>query len=301
MSIPSFDAIMLPLLQLLADGKEWKVRDAVEELANRFGLSPEERSETLSRGQPKFAHRVGWARTYLKMAGLIASPPGQRGVMVITQRGQEVLATRPPAISVKYLLQFPEFTEWYSPGKLTKEPSSPETPETPLERLELAYEELRSALASELQERVQSMSAPSFERLVVELLLRMGYGGPHGASGLVTGGSGDGGVDGLISEDKLGLDVIYIQAKRWQGQVGAQEVRSFVGALATRGAQKGVFITTSGFTKEARQVVEQLRERKVVLIDGKTLVQLMIDHNVGVYPVQSYEVKHIDSDYFSEG
>jgi restriction system protein len=145
------------------------------------------------------------------------------------------------------------------------------------------------------------MSAPSFERLVVELLLRMGYGGPHGASGLVTGGSGDGGVDGLISEDKLGLDVIYIQAKRWQGQVGAQEVRSFVGALATRGAQKGVFITTSGFTKEARQVVEQLRERKVVLIDGKTLVQLMIDHNVGVYPVQSYEVKHIDSDYFSEG
>lgn len=297
--IPDYQKAMLPLLRLLGDGKERAMSDAVEAIAEEFALSPDERQKLLPSGTSTvIGSRVGWARTYLKKAGLVDSP--KRGFVSITERGRTVLRSKPARVDVKFLEQFPEFIE-FRELRHTETPAAGSAAETatPEEALEEAYETLRANLASDLLQRVKTASPAFFERLVVELLVRIGYGGSIRDAGQAVGRSGDGGIDGIIKEDRLGLDLIYIQAKRWEAPVGSPEVHKFVGALAQRHARKGVLITTSGFTKDAREVVGHL-ESRVVLIDGQALAALMLDHNVGVSPVASYEIKKIDTDFFTE-
>lgn len=305
MAIPDYQTLMLPLLRLSSDGREHKFRDVVEALALEFELTSEERSELLPSGTAfLFDNRVGWARTYLKQAGLLESP--KRGIFRITARGSSVLASKPARIDVKYLDQFPEFKDFRS--KRTEETSVPKEPsvhaghamtdtETPEDRLATAYRRLRSELEADLLEQVKSSSPAFFERLVIDLLVTMGYGGSRQDAGRAIGKSGDGGIDGIIKEDKLGLDVIYVQAKRWDGNVGRPEVQKFAGALQGHRASKGVFITTSAYTKDALEYVNLINS-KIILIGGLDLVTLMIDHNVGVSTVGMYELKKVDSDYF---
>jgi restriction system protein len=302
MTIPDFQAIMLPLLQYASDGKEHSLRDAITYLADVFNLSDDERKELLSSGQQAvFDNRVGWARTYLKKAGLFISP--KRGFFQITDRGKEILSQNPSEINLKFLNQFPEFIEFKTTKKDNdkSEPEIIETSETtPQESIEFGYQKIRKELELELLNRVKSCSPDFFERLVVDLLVKMGYGGSRRDAGRAIGKSGDGGIDGIIKEDKLGLDIVYVQAKRWDNTVvGRPEIQKFVGALHGQRARKGVFITTSRFSQEAREYVSII-DSKIVLIDGQELAQLMIDHHVGVSTVSIYEIKKIDSDYFTD-
>lgn len=303
MPIPDYQSLMLPLLSLISDGKEWSFRNVVEELAQSYKLSEQERKELLPSGQqPIFDNRVGWARTYMKKAGLIESP--KRGLLKISDRGMEVLARKPERIDVKYLKEFPEFLEFQSlKREETVEIESDEHQEqqTPEESLEYSYQKIRRTLAQELMNKVMNLPPAFFEKLVVELLVKMGYGGSIKDAGKAIGRSGDEGIDGTIKEDKLGLDIIYIQAKRWQpgSVVGRPELHKFVGALAGQGAKKGIFITTSSFTKDAIEYVPK-NETKIVLIDGEQLAQYMIDFDLGVSQVNKYEIKRIDNDYFGE-
>jgi restriction system protein len=294
---------MLPVLKLASDGKEHKFSQAVEELADEFNLTTEERSELLPSGsQAVFNNRVGWARSYLKQAGLLASP--KRGYFTITQKGIELLAKKPSKVDASVLEQYPEFIEFKSRRKDKNENESQEeflseqeSSLTPEDALASAYQKLRSALESEILSAVKEVSPSFFERLVVDLLVKMGYGGNRQDAGKALGKSGDGGIDGIINEDRLGLDVIYIQAKRWEGAVGRPEIQKFAGALQGQRARKGVYITTSSFTKEAREYAS-LIESKIILIDGENLSRLMAEHGVGVSTVGQYEVKKLDSDYF---
>jgi restriction system protein len=292
---------MLPLLRLLKDGREHYLGEVVSSLADEFKLSPEEREQLLSSGQQTvIRNRAGWARTYLKKAGLLESP--RRGYFRITERGQSVLSSKPVRIDVKYLEQFPEFVAFRELRHERQEEDPPpitHTDATPEEALEGAYLRLRLDLESDLLEQVKAASPSFFERLVVELLVRMGYGGTLRDAGQAVGKSGDGGIDGIIKEDRLGLDVIYIQAKRWEATVGRPEIQKFAGALQGHRARKGVFITTSAFSSDAQEFASRI-DSKIVLIDGPALAKYMIDHNIGVSPVRSYEVKKIDSDYFGE-
>lgn len=302
MAIPDYQTVMLPLLRFLRDGKEHNIGEVVESLADEFDLSPDERQQLLGSGQQTvIRNRAGWARTYLKKAGLIAST--RRGFFRITERGQAVLASKPERIDLKYLEQFPEFVAFRElRHERADEPSAPvdsQTDATPEEALDAAYQRLRLDLEAELLEQVKSASCSFFERLVVELLVRMGYGGTLRDAGQAVGRSGDGGIDGIIKEDRLGLDVIYIQAKRWDSTVGRPEIQKFAGALQGRRARKGVFITTSAFSSDALEFASRI-DSKIVLIDGSALAKHMIDHSVGVSTTRSYEVKKIDSDYFSE-
>ncbi len=306
MPIPDYQTLMLPILTQVADGQEHKYRDLIELLATKFNLTEDERKELLSSGhQPIFDNRVGWAKTYLKKAGLIDSP--KRATFIITQVGRDILKTNPTRIDAKFLRQFPSFLEFqnYSSRNDSDEENEIElleqTAQTPEENLESAYLRLRKSLAQELSNKVIELSPSFFERLVVELLVKMGYGGSIKDAGKAIGKSGDEGIDGTIKEDKLGLDIIYIQAKRWQpgNVVGRPELQKFVGALAGQGAKKGIFITTSSFTKDALEYSPK-NETKIVLIDGQQLAQLMIDYNLGVNTHQSYEIKKLDNDYFSE-
>lgn len=302
MAIPDYQTCMLPFLRYLGDGQEHTLRDSEENLAEHFKLTPLERAELLPSGQQGiFKNRIGWARTYLKKAALLESP--KRGVFRITDRGLKSLASNPNRIDVKYLEQFPEFIEF-------REISRPEngaaiTTElvpakiTPEESIELAHLGLREQLAQELLSRIMACSPTFFEQLVVELLVKMGYGGSRRDAGERIGQTGDGGIDGIIKEDRLGLDAIFIQAKRWQGTVGRPEIQKFVGALQGQRAKKGVFITTSSYTADATDYVSRI-DTKVVLIDGKRLADLMIDFDVGVSAAATYIVKRIDSDYFEE-
>lgn len=304
MAIPDYQTLMLPVLRLASDGSEHKFSKAVEELADEFNLSSEERNELLPSGsQAVFNNRVGWARSYLKQAGLLASP--KRGFFTITQKGSELIATNPLCIDSSTLERYPEFIEFKSRKKekgaesetelvATFEQESSLTPE---DALASAYNKLRSALESEILIAVKESSPSFFERIVVDLLVKMGYGGNRQDAGRALGKSGDGGIDGIINEDRLGLDVIYIQAKRWEGVVGRPEIQKFAGALQGQRARKGVFITTSSFTKEARGYASVI-ETKIILIDGEHLSKLMAEHNVGVSTVGQYEVKKLDSDYF---
>ena len=303
MPIPDYQSIMLPLLSLLSDLKEHPFRDMVETLSKTFQLTEEERKELLPSGQQAvFDNRVGWARTYLKKAGLIDSP--KRGVNKITQRGLEVLGNKPKLINVKFLEQFPEFVEFKTTKKditeVEEKVVEPNT-QTPEETLEYSYQKIRKELAQDLLNKVVNLPPSFFEKFVVELLVKMGYGGSIKDAGKAIGKTNDEGIDGTIKEDKLGLDIIYVQAKRWQSKsvVGRPEIQKFVGALAGQGAKKGIFITTSSFTKEAKEYTPK-NETKIVLIDGEQLAQLMIDHNLGVSPVTKYEIKRIDNDYFGE-
>lgn len=303
--IPDYQSLMLPLLRLVSDKQEHKYRDLIENLAAEFKVTDEERKELLASGnQAIFDNRVGWAKTYLKKAGLLDSP--KRATFVITDIGLETLKKNPDRVDAKYLRQFPAFLEFQNASRNNtddEEESSTQEPsdQTPEESLDKAYQRIRKSLASELLNKVVDLSPSFFERLVVELLVKMGYGGSLKDAGKAIGRSGDEGIDGTIKEDKLGLDIIYIQAKRWKpgNAVGRPELHKFVGALAGQGAKKGIFITTSNFTKEALEYTPK-NETKIVLIDGEQLAQLMIDYNLGCASQQNYELKKIDSDYFDE-
>lgn len=302
MSIPDYQSIMLPFLKFSADNKEHSKKDAIEHLAGIFHISEEERGRLLESGlQSIFENRVGWANTYLKKAGLLVSP--KRSYFKITSEGLAVLAKNPAKIDAKFLRQFPSFVEFQSIKKDKTESDSVEneneTARTPQELIEASYLKIKKDLAQDLLALVKQNSPRFFERLVVELLLSMGYGGSRSDAGQAIGQSHDGGIDGIIKEDKLGLDVVYLQAKRWENVVGSKEIRNFVGSLVGQKANKGVFITTSEFTKDALEYVKTI-VHKVVLIDGEMLSQLMIENNVGVSKVVNYEVKKIDSDYFAD-
>lgn len=312
MPIPDYESAMLPLLRLASDGGEHRFRDAVEKLAAQFGLTDTERAEMLPSGTaPVFDNRIGWARTYLKQAGLLESP--KRGLLKITDRGRAVLAANPPRIDARFLDQFEEFRAFRTrrreggadlPAALKKEihqgtAGVAELPDgqTPEDLLASAYRRLRGELEVEVLEQVKAASPVFFERLVIDLLVTMGYGGSRQDAGRAVGKSGDGGIDGIIKEDKLGLDVIYVQAKRWDGVVGRPEIQKFAGALQGQRASKGVFITTSSFTRDAIEYAAAINS-KIILIDGQHLASLMIDHNVGVSTVGMYELKRLDNDYF---
>lgn len=312
MPIPDYQTLMLPLLKLAADKQEHRFRDAIEQLASEFKLTDEERSAMLPSGTaPVFDNRVGWARTYLKQAALLESR--KRGVFCITSRGSELLSMNPSRIDNSTLEQYPEYLAFRlrrndekTSGDLrqTITTSAPQTTSTetatdstPEELFSQAYQRLRSNLEAELLEQVKSSSPAFFERLVIDLLVAMGYGGSRQDAGRAIGRSGDGGIDGIIKEDKLGLDVIYVQAKRWEGTVGRPEIQKFAGALQGQRANKGVFITTSSFSKEAEEYAGVISS-KIILVTGEYLAKLMVDHNVGVSPVSKFELKRIDSDYF---
>jgi restriction system protein len=301
MPVPVFQEITLPMLRLASDGLAHSLASARERLADEFKLSAVDREERLPSGrQTRLANRVAWAKVYLEQAGLLSSPA--RGQFVVTDRGREVLRNPPEKITIEYLLKYPEFVAFRARGRrgdsdLKGEGGSGGYGDTPEEVLEGAFESVQESLARELLAKVKLMSPRFFEHLVLELLLAMGYGHSLGGAGQVVGKVGDGGIDGLIAEDRLGLDVIYLQAKRWDGTVGRGEIQGFVGALHGRRARKGVFLTTSTFSADARNYVESIDPR-VVLIDGAELARLMVEHNVGVAVERTYTVKRIDSDFF---
>jgi restriction system protein len=293
---------MRPLLELASDGSDHSLREAHETLADKFDLSSEERKALLPSGrQSVFVNRIAWAKTNLQRAGILDSP--RRGVFRITDRGRASIKDAPQRITVKYLGRYPEFLEFRSARTKSKDTHPIVVPEeegeTPEEVLEAAHSRLRTDLASDLLLRIKACSPEFFERLVVELLLAMGYGGSRKEAGEAIGGTGDEGIDGLINEDRLGLDTIYLQAKRWEGTVGRPEIQRFVGALHGKRAKKGVFMTTGAFSAESSDYVRNI-DPKVILIDGRQLAEFMIDFNVGVTPSTSYEVKKVDSDYFDE-
>ena len=324
MAIPDYQSCMLPLMRLASDGQEHIYGDAIELLAEQFHLTEQDRKELLPSGQePRFDNRVGWAITYLKKAGLLER--SGRGRFRISQRGVEVLNQNPANINTRFLRQFPEFLEFQrktdskqdgndaelSQAPLVQVASSPnrhrnglqeapvevELRQTPQEILDASYQSLRRTLAQDLLERVKASPPRFFENLVVDLLVGMGYGGSKKDAGQAVGQSGDGGIDGIIKEDKLGLDAVYIQAKRWDGTVGRPVVQAFAGSLEGQRARKGVLITTSQFSQDAKDYVTRI-EKRIVLIDGEQLAQLMIDFGVGVAEVATYTVKKVDSDYF---
>lgn len=302
MPIPDYQTLMLPLLTVLRDGREHGVRDARDLIARQFALSDEELRQTVPSGKKLlFADRLSWATSYMKQAGLIASP--RRGVYQITARGSEVFATKPARIDNELLERFPEFNEFRTRatgGGATKQRVDDEEEKTPEESMDASYQRLRRTIEAELLALVKASSPAFFERLVVALLVRMGYGGSLQDAGKAVGRSGDGGIDGIINEDRLGLDVIHIQAKRWDGRtVGRPDVQAFAGSLDGVRAKKGIFITTSSFTGDAHAYVERI-DKRIVLIDGARLAQLMFEFGVGVAPVASYEIKRVDSDFFSE-
>lgn len=301
MAIPDFQSIFLPLLKACSDGKEHTKQELMPLLAKQFGLTDSELEIKLASGkQGMFDNRVGWAKSYLKQAELLENL--RRGIFRITARGMQVLSENPQVLNIKYLKRFPEFV-LFNMGKPKDESKLVESTsvsvETPDELIAAGYKQLRETLAVELLGRIKSVSPSRFEELVVELLLKMGYGGTQEDAGQVVGKSGDGGIDGIINEDRLGLDVIYVQAKRWEADVGRPEIQKFVGALAGNKASKGVFITCSGFTKEAKGYASQVNHR-VILIDGPMLAELMMDYDLGVSTKEIYTVKRLDSDYFEE-
>lgn len=302
MPVPDFQSMMLPLLRFAGDGKEHELRDGIHFIAEHFKLSPADREELLPTGnQSRLDNRVGWARTHMKKAGLLEYV--RRGVFRITERGQQVLQQGPTALNLKFLDQYPEHKDWFHAEPAEKnaaqQPSVPLSVATPEEQMESISAALKLNLAAELRERMLAIEPRRFELLVLDVLVAMGYGGSRAEAAEVGKGSNDGGIDGLINEDRLGLDRIYVQAKRWQNSVGRPEIQNFVGALSGLHAHKGIFITTSEFSNGARDYVKNLPQR-VILIDGQRLAELMIEHNIGVARAYAYEIKRVDSDYFEQ-
>jgi len=303
LAIPDYQTLMLPLLKAVSDNEVHTIRSLYDRLSDEFELTPEERVSKLPSGRvTHITNRISWARTYLRKAGLLVSPV--RGMVQITERGLDVLKDNPSRIDNTFLKQFDEFVEFSSGNKakakteqLTLEVAGNKTPE---ETLEMAYRELQDELASNLLDVIKNMSPEFFEQLVVDLMLAMGYGGNREAAGRATQYTADGGIDGVINEDRLGLDTIYLQAKRYtENTVGRPAIQQFAGALDMQRAKKGVFITTSQFSREATEFVA-LIEKQIVLIDGAKLANLMVEYGLGVTTKQTYAIKQIDSDYFSE-
>lgn len=297
MTIPGFQEIMLPLLRHLGDGQERANSDTLAALKAEFSLTDDEVAQMLPSGQqPVFTNRVAWAKSYLKRAGLIEAP--KRGVYRITDEGQKVLKSPPAEIKIPFLEQFPAFAGFRSPQTASdkEEDAGAKTPE---EQLETAYGEYRRGLASEILSRLRECSPRRFEEIVVDVLHAMGYGRGQTGATEVLGGSGDGGIDGVIREDWLGLERIYVQAKRWSGSVGRPVVQQFAGALHGRKARKGVLITTSHFTDDAQEYVDMI-DTRIVLIDGEQLAEFMIDTGIGVSEVRMFRTHRIDSDTFSD-
>ncbi|MBP7460785.1 MAG: restriction endonuclease [Candidatus Delongbacteria bacterium] len=299
--IPDFQSIMLPFLEFISDEREHSTREIHDHLAGIFGLTADEINRFLPSGSQKtFTNRIAWAKAYLKMAGLLQTT--KRGYVKITESGKAFLGSNPSVINVKILRTLPAFLENYGKPKddnINSEDSDSQSSSTPEEILESSYVRIRRNLSHELLQKIKNCSPAFFENLVVELLVRMGYGGTIQDAGQSIGQSGDEGIDGIIKEDRLGLDVIYIQAKRWEGAVGRPEIQKFMGALAGQGAKKGVFITTSRFTNDARSY-QPRNDTKIVLIDGEKLAELMIDYNLAVSITSVFEIKRIDNDYFEE-
>lgn len=299
--IPDFQSIMLPFLKIISDGEEHTTIETNQKLAAHFNLTDEELDEYLPSGAQKtFPNRVAWTKSHLKMAGLLENT--KRSSFRITEAGKRHLDTDPEEINLRLLKTIPAYQE--RTGRTRDEDSQADTDNsqafaTPEEIIENSYLTIRKSLAQELLFKIKSSSPSFFEGLVVELLVKMGYGGTIKDAGRSIGRSGDEGIDGIIKEDKLGLDVIYVQAKRWENVVGRPEIQKFVGALAGQGAKKGVFITTSRYTNEARDY-QPRNETKIVLIDGEQLAELMIDHNLAVSTVNIFEIKRIDNDYFGD-
>lgn len=312
MPIPKYDEIMLPLLQALSDGQSHTKRELTEKMADHFHLTPEERQQMLPSTRATYIkHRTGWAAFGLRKAGLADNP--LEGTLVITDAGRKFLATNPSGrLTRSVLMQFEPFQKFAAELKerataaakkagSTQLPAIPIADEeaTPEERIESAFAEVRETLITELRAKLAVVDPFRFEQVVLDLLVAMGYGGSRKEAAEVTQKTGDEGIDGVINEDRLGLDVIYIQAKRWKQNVGRPEIQSFVGALAGKKAPKGVFITTSSFHDNASDYAASLHQ-KVILIDGRRLAELMIEHNIGVAEEHAYRIKKIDSDYFEE-
>ena len=299
MAIPDFQTIMLPLLRFCANGKEHANQESLDALATEFGLTNDERKKLLPSGQQRvFDNRVAWARAHMKMALLIENP--RRGIFRITGRGKSILEQSPPSIDLKFLRQFSEYVDAREKPKSDSSTVTAEEAQTPEEQIEQAYETLRENLAGELLQQLKSASPSFFEKVVVDVLVRMGYGGSLKDAGQAIGRSGDEGIDGVINEDRLGLDSIYIQAKRWEGTVSRPEIQKFAGALQGKRATKGVFITTSDFSEGSRDFASNISS-KIILIDGNQLADLMIEYGVGVSTIVTYELKKLDSDFFVEG
>jgi restriction system protein len=305
MAIPDFQSVMLPFVKILGDGHERTMRQATEQLAEFYQLTDQERQELLPSGQQSiFNNRVAWAKSHLKAAGLLENPV--RGRVRISDLGRQVLVEKPTAINVKFLKRFPAYCDFIGKSQPKEETEiangeigAIEERRTPLELIDVAYKSLRQATAEDLLSKLKACSPPFFESVVVRLLMAMGYGGVAG-QGTVTGKSGDGGIDGVIKQDKLGLDVVCIQAKRWDSPVGRPVIQGFVGSMDYVRARKGVILTTSTFTKDAVDYVERIEGKKVVLINGDQLADFMIDHGLGVTTTKTYEIREVSNDFFDE-
>jgi len=304
MAVPDYQSLMLPVLEFAADGHEHRLREAVDSIAHTLKISDEDKQEMLPSGtQTRLYNRVGWSITYLHKAGLLSKP--QRGSFQITESGRSLLQSGPSKIDNNTLDEYTSFREFKSKrnnaidGSSTEASEASEASNTPEERIEQSIVELDKSLMGEITESLSTVDPGRFEQIVVDLLVAMGYGGSRSDASRVIGKPGDGGIDGTIKEDRLGLDVIYIQAKRWQGPVGRKEIQSFAGSLEGERATKGVFITTSAYTKQAEEYVNNIGKR-IILIDGDRLARLMIDHRIGVTEVRSYSICKLDSDYYED-
>ena len=311
MPVPPFAAFWLPLLRLVADGRVWTASEPAEMLSAEFNLTAEDRSDRIPSGKTRLLDRTQWTITYLRQAGVVASP--RRGTVTITKRGRELLRQNPDRLDRTHLLQFQEYRDFLSRKRRTglqesnadgTEPENvPRDVEStpPHEVMDQAYQTILVALVDDVLSALKLLPPARFEQIVVDVLVAMGYGGTREDAANVVGKTGDGGIDGVIKEDRLGLDTIYVQAKRWDGTVGRSEVSSFVGSLLSFLSGKGVFITTGTYSADARRYVDEMRsDKRVVLIDGPSLARLMIEHGVGVTVSQRFEIKRMDSDYFAE-
>ena len=302
--IPDFQTIMLPFLEILGDGQEHELQGIIKKISDRFDLTEEERRRLVpSGGQEVIVGRVGWVRTYLKNANLIITI--RRAVFKVTQDGLDLLSNKPSKIDVKFLQTIPAFQEWKVSQKRkdrqveSVEIEETEITQTPEELIGYSISKIREELISELIDKIKSCSPRFFEKLVIDLLIKIGYGGSLKEAGSIVGKSGDGGIDGIIKEDKLGLDKIYVQAKRWENIVPISQIRDFAGSLLQQKAKKGIFITTSDYPKSAYDFVNNI-EHRIVLINGRELAEYMIDYSVGIQLKKTYEIKRIDFDYFEE-
>jgi restriction system protein len=300
-AIPSYQAFMLPLLRRLGDGKPHRLTEILGALADDLTIPGDDRGQLLSSGANTLHNRARWAQVYLKEAGLLTLP--RRGVLMISQEGMKVLATKPSTIDNKFLARYASFVDFQHRRRLPGQNSVPVTvpldpgSETPEEQMERLWQERRDLVARDLLERIAAMDPAGFEFLVVRVLVAIGYGGSYAEAASVVGRSGDGGIDGIIKQDRLGLDAVYIQAKRWQGKVGRPEIQRFSGSLDGARARKGVFITNSDFSPDARDYVQGIG-KNIVLINGPMLADLMIEYGVGVVTERTYVVPKVDQDFF---